>query len=223
MAPASTKHICHIVPNYLLKAIAECDHNDEEERTCAHHSMEVSDHIVAKRVERLQALTAPRGLRLTLEHLNQHQSIVPDILLRQIAESEEVDEETRVCARRDLEHIKHVQERYQATQGLSVPSAEGAEVQIALAGKKKTQEPGKTYRAIYDAKNSSNENALPGTLVRAEGQPPVEDAVVNEAFDNAGKVLEFYEKMFNWKSIDNRNMQVISSVHFGKNYENACE
>lgn len=79
------------------------------------------------------------------------------------------------------------------------------------------------YRAVYDAQNTSSESGLPGKLVRAEGEPAVKDKTVNEAFDNVGAVLEFYKEHFKWKSIDNRNADVISSVHFGEAYENACE
>ena len=76
---------------------------------------------------------------------------------------------------------------------------------------------------MYDAKHSSNQGQLPGKLVRAEGEKKVKDKAVNEAFDNVGIVLDFYKKHFNWNSIDNKNMDVISTVHFGKDYENACK
>lgn len=46
---------------------------------------------------------------------------------------------------------------------------------------------------------------------------------MNEAFDNVGAVLKFYKEKFSWISIDNKNAKVISSVHFGKAYENACK
>lgn len=80
-----------------------------------------------------------------------------------------------------------------------------------------------TKRAIHDAHHSFNDNDLPGTLVRAEGQDEVKDKVVNEAYDNIGTVLKFYKEHFNWSSIDNKNAKVVSSVHFGKDYENACK
>lgn len=50
-------------------------------------------------------------------------------------------------------------------------------------------------RAIYDAKHSSDESKLPGTLVRSDGEK-VKDKAVNEAYDNVGTVLEFYKKRF---------------------------
>lgn len=70
--------------------------------------------------------------------------------------------------------------------------------------------------------NKDNEGSLPGEIVRAEGEPKVKDKAVNEAFDNVGTVLEFYKEHFKWHSIDNKNTDVISTVHFGEAYENAC-
>ena len=63
----------------------------------------------------------------------------------------------------------------------------------------------------------------PGTLVRREGQPPVTDKAVNEAYDNAGIVLKFYKDLFEWNSIDDKNMDIIQTVHYGEEYQNACK
>lgn len=79
------------------------------------------------------------------------------------------------------------------------------------------------YRAVYDAHHITNETGLPGKIVRAEGEKAVKDKAVNDAFDNVGHVLTFYKEKFQWNSIDNKNMDVISSVHFGQQYENACK
>lgn len=81
----------------------------------------------------------------------------------------------------------------------------------------------KPYRAVYNAQHTQDETELPGKLIRAEGEPKAKDKAVNEAYENVGKVLEFYNEHFKWKSIDNKNADVISSVHFGVDYENACE
>jgi len=63
---------------------------------------------------------------------------------------------------------------------------------------------------------------LPGKLVRAEGQPAPGDKKVNEAYDNVLKVLEFYEKIFKYRSLDSNGMLVVSTVYYGKNYQNAA-
>lgn len=64
---------------------------------------------------------------------------------------------------------------------------------------------------------------MPGKLIRAEGDDEAKDKTVNEAYDNVGTVLGFYKEKFNWKSIDDKNADIISSVHFGEQYENACK
>ena len=79
------------------------------------------------------------------------------------------------------------------------------------------------YRAVHDASNSFQESELPGKLVRAEGEPKVEDKAVNQAYANVGTVLKFYKDHFKWNSIDNKNADIISTVHFGEAYENACK
>lgn len=74
------------------------------------------------------------------------------------------------------------------------------------------------YRYVYDARQQW---ITPGTLVRSEGQPPVKDHAVNEAYDNAGIVLKFYKDLFDWDSVDNKNMDIIQTVHYGFKYQNA--
>lgn len=97
-----------------------------------------------------------------------------------------------------------------------------ADVAVELAARGKDNPKDAPYRAVYDAEKTQDEGELPGELKRAEGEAKVKDKDVNLAYDNVGHVLAFYLKYFNWKSIDNRNADVISSVHFGENYENAC-
>ena len=41
------------------------------------------------------------------------------------------------------------------------------------------------------------------------------------AYENCLKVLEFYQKVFNYTSLDGKNMQVVSSVHVGQAFANA--
>jgi hypothetical protein len=78
-------------------------------------------------------------------------------------------------------------------------------------------------RTVYDAHHTENESRLPGTLLRDEGQAAVHDESANQVYDNVGDVIQMYSKVFNWDSIDNKNAPLVSSVHFGNRYENACE
>ncbi|PSB04947.1 M4 family metallopeptidase [Merismopedia glauca] len=78
---------------------------------------------------------------------------------------------------------------------------------------------GTKYRLVYNAEN--RRFPLPGTLVRSEGDPPVTDEAVNEAYDYSGVTYDFYKDIFGRNSLDNRGMSLISSVHFGSRENNA--
>jgi Zn-dependent metalloprotease len=73
-------------------------------------------------------------------------------------------------------------------------------------------------RIVYDAKNGSQ---LPGTVVRQEGDKPVSDVAVNEAYDGSGVTYDLYFKAYGRNSIDNQGMRLDSTVHYQKGYDNA--
>ncbi len=73
-------------------------------------------------------------------------------------------------------------------------------------------------RTIYDAKTAMD---LPGTIVRGEGDPPVEDVAVNEAYDGSGATYDFYAEVFKRNSIDGQGMRIDSTVHYNQKYNNA--
>jgi Zn-dependent metalloprotease len=73
-------------------------------------------------------------------------------------------------------------------------------------------------RRIYDAHNGS---ALPGDLVRDEGQDPSEDVAVNEAYDGLGATWDLYADVYGRNSIDDAGMDLLATVHYLENYDNA--
>ena len=66
------------------------------------------------------------------------------------------------------------------------------------------------HRLLYDAWNTDK---LPGLLVRAEGEGPVADPAVNEAFDHAGATYDFYNSVFKRNSLDGDGMSLVGTVH----------
>ncbi len=74
------------------------------------------------------------------------------------------------------------------------------------------------HRAVYSADTSES---LPGRLVRREGEPPVEDAAVNEAYDGAGLTYDLFWEVYGRNSINGSGMQLNSTVHYGRGYDNA--
>jgi Zn-dependent metalloprotease len=73
-------------------------------------------------------------------------------------------------------------------------------------------------RTVYSAQNGSQ---LPGVKVRGEGDPPSADVAINEAYDGSGLTYDLYFDIYGRNSIDNNGMQLDSTVHFQKGYDNA--
>ncbi|MEV4483266.1 M4 family metallopeptidase [Micromonospora coxensis] len=79
--------------------------------------------------------------------------------------------------------------------------------------------PANGRRTIFDCRHS---RFLPqAELVRSESDPAVTDASVNRAFDGIGITRDFFKKVFDRDSIDDRGMRLQGYVHFGTNYNNA--
>jgi Zn-dependent metalloprotease len=78
--------------------------------------------------------------------------------------------------------------------------------------------PGEKRRTIYDAKSGEQ---LPGTLIRAEGDPPCKDEAANEAYDAAGATYDLYYQVFERNSVDDKGLRLDSTVHYGVKYDNA--
>ncbi|PFH59977.1 hypothetical protein XA68_11652 [Ophiocordyceps unilateralis] len=197
---------CFIVPPHLLRSIAESTSNPQHVRQAARTSLVAHDRISATRVEVMSQLTDPSSRRGS-----RPAPFITEAVLARLSASEAVDEQVRDHAKRDLNQL-------QAFMAKPVAQQQG---NLAAAEDDKEKHKGNPYRAVYDAKKTMDQDALPGELVRAEGEGKVKDEDVNLAYDNVGHVLGFYKKHFQWKSIDNKNADVISSVHFGHQFENA--
>lgn len=74
------------------------------------------------------------------------------------------------------------------------------------------------HREVYTGEHKA---ALPGRLLRSEGDPPTGDEDADNAYDGAGAVYDFYHDIFGRDSIDGRGMQLVSTVHHRRNYNNA--
>jgi Zn-dependent metalloprotease len=73
-------------------------------------------------------------------------------------------------------------------------------------------------RDTYDAEHGTS---LPGTLVRAEGDPAIEDEDVDHAHDFAGNTYDYYFNTHGRDSFDDQGATIISTAHYGTNYVNA--
>ncbi len=70
---------------------------------------------------------------------------------------------------------------------------------------------------VYDAKNGY---MLPGILARNNNKSS-KDKSVNEAYDGASITYDLFKNVYERNSIDDRGMKMISTVHYGRDYNNA--
>lgn len=73
-------------------------------------------------------------------------------------------------------------------------------------------------RVVYSAGNGTS---LPGTIMRSEGDAPVDDDAVNEAYHGSGATYDLFAAVFGRNSIDNQGMVMNSTVHYDRGYDNA--
>lgn len=73
-------------------------------------------------------------------------------------------------------------------------------------------------REVYDGGRGAR---LPGTLLRSEGEDPVDDEAANAAYEGAGIVFELYSREYRRDSLDGQGMPLVSTVHHRRSYNNA--
>lgn len=78
---------------------------------------------------------------------------------------------------------------------------------------------GKPQRTIYD--QDHQEDQVPGTVARSEGQGPVTDDAINQAYDGLGATYDYYWSTFQRDSIDGQGLPLLGLVHYGTDYDNA--
>ncbi len=125
--------------------------------------------------------------------------IVPPHILNELAKSG--TEAERVLALETLAHSARLRGHREILSTLTVGTP---------AGQKR--------RTVYTERNGTT---LPGKLVRGEGDPKVKDISVNEAYDSSGVVYDFFQKVFERSSVDDRGLRLDSSVHYGRRFDNA--
>jgi Zn-dependent metalloprotease len=130
--------------------------------------------------------------------------IIPPYVLENIAESG--TDEQRTWAERTLDVSEDMRDQRQAIAKGDVPMPYSTD---AVPGKN---------RRVYSADYGS---VLPGRLVRQEGDPICGDAAVDEAYEGAGLTYDLFMNAYQRDSIDGRGMDILSTVHFQKSYDNA--
>jgi Zn-dependent metalloprotease len=138
--------------------------------------------------------------------------VVPPYLLSRVVENG--NDRQRAWALRTLNAdatIRHA--RSVNAKALGVKGAREGHDALAAVG------PGIRTRSIMDAKHGWEVTGL--RRVRAEGDGPIGDPAVDEAYDGLGDTWDFWQNAFSRDSIDNQNMPLRGVVHFGDEYPNA--
>ena len=78
---------------------------------------------------------------------------------------------------------------------------------------------GAPVRVIYDAEHQTDVRAT--RVRRSEGDPPVGDGAVNQAYDGLGRTYGLYWDVYHRDSIDDAGLPLLGEVHFGVDYDNA--
>jgi Zn-dependent metalloprotease len=128
-------------------------------------------------------------------------SIIPPHILRKVAENG--TDRQRETAFRSMEISAAVRGQREAI-------GEIAALAATPTGTKR--------RSVFDA---GRKTTLPGKLVRGEGEARSKDQAVNEAYDGSGKTYDFFSKVYRRNSIDDRGLRLNSTVHYGRDYNNA--
>ena len=134
--------------------------------------------------------------------------IVPREVLTRLAQDRDLSAELRKGLF-DTAQISHEMRalRSQAAKLTSVAMAHaGALVELASS----------PLVTVYDCKHSQH---LPGTPVHTPGTAA--DPTAKRAFNETTNVAKFYKDVFNRNSIDNQGMTMMSSIHYGRNFNNA--
>ncbi|HYC60667.1 MAG TPA: M4 family metallopeptidase [Thermoanaerobaculia bacterium] len=126
---------------------------------------------------------------------------MPPYILRSIAERGDDDDRVRALA------------------ALSMSAQPRRERQVAalVAGVLLVPRRVKT-RTVFDAQHGRE---LPGRIVRTEGSARSRDAAADEAYELAGRTYDYFRRVHDRRSLDDRGLRLESTVHYGNAFNNA--
>lgn len=137
----------------------------------------------------------------------------PDLLARLI---EEGDPEQRTAAMQTMAASASMRTQRSLVGRLSKEL--GQDVR-ALAFLQPPEEQG-VRQAVHDLAGGGR-SSLPGTRARGSGDAPVGDSAINDVFDATENSYEFYKDVYDRDSVDDHGMELVSSVHYSSNFDNA--
>lgn len=196
--------ICTIIPPHILQAVVQSTRNDHHVRR---HCQATLDRTHALRGTRRDMMRA-RMEDARSQHRQPPQGIVPPHIHAAIA-SNAPESEARSAAQSTLDHDNEMR----AARSKTGTDTDGAKSDL--------------NRVVYDMQHSDDYDALPGknvlikeggSLISAKDDPSGDP---NECYNGFATTFDFYQKVFNRDSLDNKGLQLVGSVHFGEKYQNA--
>jgi hypothetical protein len=135
--------------------------------------------------------------------------IVPPYLLEHVAQHVEEELAARVRASLLVDESHRVG-RAGTRQRLLAPSVR--------RGATRRDDGSAPSRAVHDAHGTQD---LPGTVVRAEGEPATGDPAADEAYAGLGATWSLYQQVYGRDSLDDAGLGLDATVHYGQDYDNA--
>jgi len=134
-------------------------------------------------------------------------TIVPLSLLRRLANDPSIDENTRLTMRATFVETSRMRVVRDAARvaTLSHRTSLGPALDQAVP-----------QEQIYDCKHGQS---LPGTLIAAPSTSP--DIAVSTVYTVTSKVARFYRDLLKRNSVDDHGLDLVSSIHYRMNYDNA--
>jgi Zn-dependent metalloprotease len=133
---------------------------------------------------------------------------IPDEVLARLANDTSIKNFDRDALQRTLAVDQEMRKVREATASLIASSAM---ISMSLVPANK-----KPLIKLYDCKHGS---ILPGARIASPQSSS--DGTVKRTFKNTTDVAKFYKKEFGRNSLDGQGMDLLSSVHYGQNYNNA--
>ncbi|HEU4566735.1 MAG TPA: M4 family metallopeptidase, partial [Marmoricola sp.] len=112
--------------------------------------------------------------------------------------------------------LERLADSEEASRTLSIDAA----LRSARPGVTADQKLGATTSAAWEVHTADNGSTLPGALVRAAGEPPVGDDIVNEAASGIEASLALFADLGR-SSYDGNGASVLATVHYEQGYDNA--
>ena len=131
--------------------------------------------------------------------------IVPPSALKRFADDPELSAELR----QSCEDTLRVDNEFRLLRDQAHRLSQVASLMPATAIAK-TAPAGPPTISVYDCNHSQT---LPGSQLPSSAGSS--DATVKNVFDETTKVAQFYKAAFNRNSVDNANMALLSSIHYG--------